>query len=314
MIGGRYSRWQPHDAQSSAAFLARIGPRGVGVGRVPGLRCWSDSAGVPHGAGRVLACGVTARGPAGRAPGAALILLAAGNGQRSGHATNKVLLPLAGRRVFTWSLDWTAPVREITHTVLVVRGSDRAAAAAVIAKESPRRDITIVSGGNERHDSEWAGLVAVSREIRAREVDVVVIHDAARPLAGSDLFRQVIAAAREHGGALPGRPVVGLLPRVSPNGTRTRADGAGTAPTVAVQTPQAFRAQPLLEAYEAAAREGFVGSDTASCIERFADIDIAYLQGEAHNIKITFPEDLFVAERLLARSGFALPRRGWRSR
>ena len=257
---------------------------------------------------------MSGRTASGRGPGAALILLAAGNGQRSGHATNKVLLPLAGRRVFTWSLDWTAPVHEITHTVLVVRESDRTAAAAVLAKESPRRDITIVSGGNERHDSEWAGLVAVSRAIRAGEVDVVVIHDAARPLAGSELFRQVIAAAREHGGALPGRSVVGLLPRANPNGTRAHVGAAGATPTVAVQTPQAFRAEPLLDAYEAAAREGFIGSDTASCIERFADIEIAYLHGEAHNIKITFPEDLFVAERLLARSGFSLPRRGWRSR
>jgi 2-C-methyl-D-erythritol 4-phosphate cytidylyltransferase len=69
-----------------------------------------------------------------------------------------------------------------------------------------------------------------------------------------------------------------------------------------VQTPQAFRALPLLEAYERARRDGFVGTDTASCVERYTDIAVRCVPGDARNIKITFPEDLLLAERLLAKA------------
>ena len=235
-----------------------------------------------------------------RRPTAALVLLAAGNGQRAGHATNKVFLPLAGRRVFTWSLDWTAHVAEIGEVVLVVREADTATARAVLARESPRRAVEVVSGGTTRHESEFAGLRALRDRIRAGAVDVVVVHDAARPLTGSAMFRDVIEVARARGGALPGRPAPALLTGDA------AADGDSRSDVVAVQTPQAFRAGPLLDAYELADRAGFSGSDTSSCVELFGSLDITYLPGTAHNIKITFPEDLFVAERLLAKTGFSL--------
>jgi 2-C-methyl-D-erythritol 4-phosphate cytidylyltransferase len=68
---------------------------------------------------------------------------------------------------------------------------------------------------------------------------------------------------------------------------------------VAVQTPQAFRALPLLIAYERAERDGFVGTDTASCVERYTDLAVHCVPGSAENIKITFREDLLLAEQLL---------------
>ena len=75
---------------------------------------------------------------------------------------------------------------------------------------------------------------------------------------------------------------------------------------VTVQTPQAFHALPLLEAYERAATAGFVGSDTAACAERFGDLQVRSVAGDPRNLKITFPEDLFVAERLLAKAHWKL--------
>src|SRR6266511_3534577 len=70
---------------------------------------------------------------------------------------------------------------------------------------------------------------------------------------------------------------------------------------VSIQTPQAFRAAPLLDAYEAAARDGFAGTDTAACIERYTDLEVAVVPGEPGNLKITFADDLLMAERLLRR-------------
>jgi len=228
---------------------------------------------------------------------AALVLLAAGSGSRTGHRTNKVFLSLAGRRVFVWSLDATRVVPDIGPVVLVVREDEQGAAREVLDREAPGRAVRIVVGGASRHSSEWSALQALAPDIERGEVDVVVVHDAARPLSGPALFRSVVAAAREHGGAVPGRLQPALLHR---DGLSRRAGEA-----VAVQTPQAFGAAPLLAAYRAAADSGFDGSDTAACVERFGEgMAIHHVPGTPTNIKITFAEDLFLAEALLARSSF----------
>ncbi len=231
------------------------------------------------------------------------MLLAAGSGSRTGHRTNKVFLSLAGRRVFVWSLDATQDIAEIGPVVLVVREDEQEAARQVLAREAPRRGVRVVVGGASRHSSEWSALQALAPEIERGEVDVVIVHDAARPLSGPALFRSVVAAARRHGGAVPGRLQPALLHR---EGLRRRDGDA-----VAVQTPQAFAAAPLLAAYQAADAEGFDGSDTAASVERFGSgMTIHHVPGTPTNIKITFAEDLFLAEALLVRASFDLDRLG----
>jgi 2-C-methyl-D-erythritol 4-phosphate cytidylyltransferase len=225
-------------------------------------------------------------------------MLAAGEGRRSGHHTNKVLLPLAGRQVFTWSIRWARLLPGVVHTTLVVREEDRADVLATLDREVGPPAIDLVVGGDSRHASEWAALQSLEQRIEAGEVDVVVIHDAARPLAPSRLFAEVIAVAAEHGGAIPVREHRGLT---GVGGTQVPDDSV-----VTVQTPQAFAAVPLLEAYRRAGRDGFVGTDTASCIERYTDLAVTCVEGDARNIKITFPDDLFLAERLLARADYDL--------
>jgi 2-C-methyl-D-erythritol 4-phosphate cytidylyltransferase len=122
---------------------------------------------------------------------------------------------------------------------------------------------------------------------------VVAIHDAARPLAPVSLWREVIEAAAAHGGAIPVVPT----PRLS------RRDGRRAAPgLVGVQTPQAFAARELLGAYRQAARDGFVGTDTAACLERYTDVEVVGVPSTAANLKVTFPEDVRLAETLLRRS------------
>jgi 2-C-methyl-D-erythritol 4-phosphate cytidylyltransferase len=226
-------------------------------------------------------------------------MLAAGEGRRVGHDTNKVLLPLAGRRVFTWAVRWATTLPHVSHVVLVVRDGDQETVRATLARELPDTEVAVVTGGSSRHESEWKALCALRPAIERGETDVVVIHDAARPLASADLFRHVIEAADRHGGALPviDQPA---LTHLHPDGSPV------TDRTVAVQTPQAFRAAPLLEAYSTADREGFVGTDTASCVERYTDVPVHCVRGDARNIKITFPEDLFLAERLLAKADWDL--------
>lgn len=229
---------------------------------------------------------------------AAVVLLAAGEGRRSGHHTNKVLLPLAGRGVFTWSLESARRLVEVTHTVLVIREEDRETVVATLDREVGPPEVSVVVGGDSRHASEWQALQSLAPAIEAGDVDVVVIHDAARPLAMTTLFASVIDEAAAHGGAIPVRDQ-GQLASLD-------ADAQPPERVVAVQTPQAFRAAPLLEAYRLADADGFVGTDTASCMERYTDVPVLCVPGDAGNIKITFPEDLFLAERLLAKADWDL--------
>jgi 2-C-methyl-D-erythritol 4-phosphate cytidylyltransferase len=230
------------------------------------------------------------------APRVALVLLAAGEGRRVGQDTNKVLLPLGGRPVFTWCVRTAGALVDTGPIVLVVRAGEEAEVEAALVRELPDLDVTVVVGGSSRHASEWHALTALGPTIERGDVDVVVIHDAARPLASARLFDEVVSTAAEHGGALPVVDQPALAP-VDP------ADPPVTQRVVAVQTPQAFLAAPLLRAYAAADAQGFVGTDTASCVERFTDVPVLCVEGDARNIKITFAEDFALAEGLLRSSG-----------
>jgi len=224
---------------------------------------------------------------------AAVIVLAAGDGNRVGAGTNKVLLPLAGLPVFAWSLRWVDDLEYAVRVVVVVRDQDRGFVEQELTEHFPERDIAVVTGGLTRHVSEWNGLCAVAGAVDAGEIDVVVIHDAARPLAGPEMFRAVIELAAGSGGAVPvrGQPALVARDAIAAPGVQGRLVG--------VQTPQAFQARPLLGAYRRAAQDGYAGTDTAGCAERYTDLSITAVPGPATNVKITYPEDLALAERLI---------------
>jgi 2-C-methyl-D-erythritol 4-phosphate cytidylyltransferase len=226
-------------------------------------------------------------------PVAGAIVLAGGSGTRLGAERNKVYLPLRGRPVLVWSIATFTDMPEVGAVVLVVRESDRPLADRMLA-EHTAGGVEVVIGGSTRQESELAGLRRLAARIDGGVIDAVLVHDAARPLAGRELASSVLAAARATGGAVPGlwRDDLAVA---APDGSGL----AGPSPEglVAVQTPQAFRAAPLLAAYEEAAGCGFVGTDTASCMERFApDVPIRWVPGDERNIKITYAHDLLVAE------------------
>ncbi|KRF35103.1 IspD/TarI family cytidylyltransferase [Nocardioides sp. Soil805] len=222
---------------------------------------------------------------------AAVVILAAGSGTRVGADVNKVLLPLAGVPVLAWSVRDALALDDVRRAVVVVRDGEQEAVAQALTPYLEDQEVLVVTGGVTRHASEEAALLVLAREVDAGGIDVVAVHDGARPLAGGELFAATIAAAREHGGAIPVVPVVGLL---------TAALEPAAGPLGTVQTPQAFRAGPLLAAYDAARRDGFEGTDTAACFARYADGDVAAVPSSPLNVKITFPEDVVLAGRLLA--------------
>lgn len=196
--------------------------------------------------------------------------MAAGSGARFGGP--KQFEPLRGRRVIDWSL---AAARAACDGVVCVL-------PAGTAKSEPAADIS-VPGGATRSESVRAGLAAVPDG-----ATVIVVHDAARPVAPASLFAEVIAAVRQGADA--------AVPGVAVHDTIRHADEGviDRSHLVAVQTPQAFRASALRAAHAA----GGEATDDASLVEA-AGGTVVVVPGRSHNLKITDPGDLRIAAVLL---------------
>ncbi|MBX7456289.1 2-C-methyl-D-erythritol 4-phosphate cytidylyltransferase [Mycolicibacterium sp. 3033] len=224
---------------------------------------------------------------------AVAVVLAAGSGSRVGADGNKAYLRLDGRSMLVWSLDTLARMPEVARTVLVFRQGESDLARGTVARELPGAAVEFVEGGPTRHQSELNVLRYLAGDIDSGGVDVVLIHDAARPLAGAGMFSTAITLARGVGGALPAVAVTGLA-RVGDGAVRPL-----TEVVVRVQTPQAFRAREVLAAYRCAERDGFEGTDTSSCVERYTGVRVHTFPGSAANLKVTYPGDVAVAHHLL---------------
>jgi 2-C-methyl-D-erythritol 4-phosphate cytidylyltransferase len=150
-----------------------------------------------------------------------------------------------------------------------------------------------VAGGSERQYSVWNGLKRV-----ADAADVVLVHDAARPLVTAQTIEAVIKAAREQGAAIAAVPEKNTIKVVSDAGIVKSTPVRST--LWAVQTPQGFRKEILIEANEKAETDGFLGTDDASLVERLGR-PVHVVMSDYSNIKVTTPEDLLVAEAFCVR-------------
>lgn len=223
------------------------------------------------------------------------IIVAGGEGTRMGAARNKVFLDIGGRSILERSLSLFQSHPLVDEIVLVGRRADMKACEALRPRFSKLRHL--VGGGDVRHRSEFAGIQALAGRIDAGEIDVVLVHDAVRPFASSTLIDRLLDERGDAIGCIPGMPLPPTVIAIK--------DGyVSEVPRNlwAVQTPQAFQATWLLEAHNKAARQGFVGTDTASVIE-WAGGDVRVIAGEPDNIKITTPADLQQAEQIAKSFG-----------
>jgi 2-C-methyl-D-erythritol 4-phosphate cytidylyltransferase len=229
----------------------------------------------------------------------AAIVVGGGASTRLGGTGSKVLLPLGERSVLAWSLVTLQRCPAVDHVVLVHREQDREQIAAIVEQVGVTKLVASVAGGATRQDSELAGLEALAGHIAASAIDLVAIHDAARPFLTLALLDRVIDAARRHGGAVPALPVDAplLLRRGSPH-LLVPTDGLRR-----VQTPQVFAASALLDAYRRAATDGFHGVDTAETVERYSALEVVAVEGDPDNRKLTYPGDVAWAMAQTARLG-----------
>jgi 2-C-methyl-D-erythritol 4-phosphate cytidylyltransferase len=227
--------------------------------------------------------------------GVAVVVLAAGSGTRLGGPVNKILLPVAGVPVVARAVRSARAAAGVRRVVLVVRAGDEDAVRRAVEPDldGDEPEVAMITGGDTRHASEWQALLLLATDIEAGRIHVVAIHDAARPLAPTWLFDRVVAEAARRGAAIPVVELRGLVHR---DGTPVPGRVAG------VQTPQAFRAEPLLEAYRRAALHRFGATDTAGCLARYTDVPIVAVTSVAANVKVTVADDVLVAEALAERS------------
>ena len=228
-------------------------------------------------------------------PRAALVILAGGMGTRMGADVNKVYLQIRGRHMLDYSVTTALGCKLITHLVLVHRRDDTEHINRLVADfDRPSSPLTVHTtlGGETRHDSEYAGVAALRTPISDGRLDVVAIHDGARPFMGGDLLHRSLVGAATHAAVIPGLPVNDALYALD------RRRFIDPHDHVWVQTPQAFDAAVLLAAHDAAHADEFQGVDTAEVVQRFSDVAVRVIPGHEANLKITYQTDLSLSETL----------------
>lgn len=219
------------------------------------------------------------------------VITAAGRGERMGGPVRKQFLTLRDRPLLAWTLQLFNFLPEISEIALVVPTDWVERVQVEIVSEFALRKIRhIVSGGSERQESVYRGLSALDSA-----TEIVLIHDGVRPFVRRELIDRLLAASRAAEAVVPGFPLRDTVKSVAEN--RVTA----TLPRDhlwAVQTPQLFRYPTILRAHRQALRDHFIGTDDAGLVERLG-VPVATVPGDPYNIKITTPEDLAVAEKLL---------------
>jgi 2-C-methyl-D-erythritol 4-phosphate cytidylyltransferase len=205
-----------------------------------------------------------------------VILLAGGEGSRFG--TKKQYILLGGKPLYMHSLEKVLDLFE--EVILVLPKED-------LQKIKVPPKVKKVAGGKERQDSVLEGILEA-------EGDIVIIHDCARPFASRELFLKV-SELGDFEGKICALPVRDTLKQVSEGMVIKTIDRTGLWHS---QTPQAFLRKVLLECHFRARSEGFFATDDAMLLERYG-YRVGVVMGEPTNIKITYPEDLALAQRLL---------------
>ena len=226
-----------------------------------------------------------------------VILPAAGLGTRmsvgqSASPAPKQFLELDGVPILIHTLRAFAAVPQIAEIFVAVRANEMDRLTAQVSEYGFAGKVRVVEGGDHRQESVSNALNAID----CSHDDIILVHDAVRPLIDAATIERTIRAVEKHDAAIVGLPAVDTIKQVE----RT-ADGAiitSTIPReyiVLAQTPQGFRCGLLKRAFAEAAADEFVGTDEASLVER-AGAQVAVVQGSAANFKITQPGDLELAE------------------
>ena len=222
---------------------------------------------------------------------ASAIIAASGQGRRMGGAVRKQYMMLDRVPVLARTINTFVEHGAFLQVIVVIPQGEVAATRRILKPFSPVDSLIFVEGGRRREDPVYNALQAVNHE-----VELVCIHDGARPLLTAALIEAVLESAGVGGAAVPVIAVTDTIKEVSEEGLIKRT--VSREKLRRVQTPQAFRLDLILEAYQKSAILGIEATDDSYLLELLG-YAVATVPGETANLKITGPEDLIMAEALL---------------
>ncbi|HHW22911.1 MAG TPA: 2-C-methyl-D-erythritol 4-phosphate cytidylyltransferase [Clostridiaceae bacterium] len=220
------------------------------------------------------------------------IIVAAGKGSRMGFGFNKVFADLCGKPVLDHTISAFAESGLVGTLVLVISPEYEGKAANICLPYKEKLNIILAFGGAERQDSVYNGLKALPKN-----VDVVLIHDGARPFVDRRIIEDSIYKAMAHGAACAGIPAKDTIKIVDDENTVISTPERRF--LWQAQTPQSFKKDIIINAYIYAAESGIRETDDAGVAEK-AGFKVVMFEGSYRNIKLTSPEDFRMAEYFLA--------------
>lgn len=223
----------------------------------------------------------------------AAVIVAAGRGTRMGLERNKVLYPIGGTPIIVHTVRAFADSGLFDGGIVVVTGEgDMEEMRDLMAHAGLH--VTLVPGGADRQESVYHGIDACPHEAQ-----IIAIHDGARPLVTREVIARTIDSAKAYGSGVAAVALKDTVKRVGADGTVIDTPARDT--LRAVQTPQTFSAALIRQAH-AAHQKGERATDDATLMERMGHV-VRLTEGDVENIKLTTPEDMLLAEQVLARRG-----------
>ncbi|MDP1876721.1 MAG: 2-C-methyl-D-erythritol 4-phosphate cytidylyltransferase [Actinomycetota bacterium] len=223
----------------------------------------------------------------------AALVPAAGRGERLGPGAPKALRPLGGIPMLVHAVRALAASRVVDLVVVAAPEDDVEAVASMLADQEFSAEVVVVTGGPTRQDSVARALLGLPDDI-----DVVLVHDAARPLVPAEVVGSVVSAVRSgHPAVVPGLPVVDTIKQVDAACDVERTVDRES--LRAIQTPQGFDRAVLQRAHAAADLDA-VATDDAGLVERLGT-RVHVVPGHEEAFKVTTPLDVVIAEAILAR-------------
>ena len=219
-----------------------------------------------------------------------VVIPAAGQGKRMGAGKNKQFITLLSKPIIIHTLNVFETDPLCDGIVLVINRVEQLEMEKLLEQYKISKVTSIIHGGLERQHSVYNGLTSGVKS------DIVLIHDGARPFVQHQLLHQLVEDATKKGAATLAVPVKDSVKRISQE--LTVVETIDRSNIWAVQTPQAFQAQVLIEAHQLAVKEQFLGTDDASLVERLGK-SVYIVEGDYKNIKLTTPDDLLFAEAIL---------------
>ena len=218
------------------------------------------------------------------------VIVAAGNSKRMDDGIDKLAVELSGKPLLAWTISRFESTEIIDEIIVVTREDEIEKVKELTLSEGFRKVSSIVKGGEFRQQSTQNGLNAISNDST-----VVLVHDGARPLVRTSDIKRIAESAEENGAVLLALPSNESVKEVQ-DGRVTK-----TLPRESIwlaQTPQGFKKELLQKALSAAAKEGYVGTDEASLVERIGE-EVAVVEGHSSNIKVTVSSDIGIVRALL---------------